>query len=384
MAAIDAVLGSNLVGFAEMTGTRPDGPLSIGPGDDPEAVAYTGKTETSFTGCVRGWDGTRPRAHAAREPVELRPLPAHFAGRDSAILAIEQALGANLGNVASAADLAGKSNVGHLHDDRYYTEAEADARYALQSQLHAPVTVADSSSIDLTLTGQQVAAAAIFGGTAGTVAQGNDARLSDARTPTAHQAGHQSGGGDALSGLLDAIARITLRRAGTFVGSRRGLNLIAGSNVTIDVADDATNERVDVTIAAAAVGDVVRFVPLQVAIGTNASTTSTTVYSVWLQTTSVLDAGTWDVIVLFAGAYFASGSAGGPAVLVSQPITGGELAYVSVVSDRSPAVCFGRGQITSDGTAATSFQVAYRRNPAHSGTPNAEHATMLAICRKVG
>lgn len=51
---------------------------------------------------------------------------------------------------------------------------------------HAAVTVTDSSSINLTLTGQDVTADAIFGSTAGTVCQGNDSRLSDARTPTAH------------------------------------------------------------------------------------------------------------------------------------------------------------------------------------------------------
>jgi len=46
-----------------------------------------------------------------------------------------------------------------------------------------------------------------FGSLAGDVCQGNDARLSDARTPTAHAASHQNGGGDeisvsGLSGLL--------------------------------------------------------------------------------------------------------------------------------------------------------------------------------------
>jgi hypothetical protein len=49
--------------------------------------------------------------------------------------------------------------------------------------------------------------AANFGTAAGTVCQGNDSRLSNARTPTAHAASHQNGGGDeisvtGLSGLL--------------------------------------------------------------------------------------------------------------------------------------------------------------------------------------
>lgn len=45
------------------------------------------------------------------------------------------------------------------------------------AQLHDAVTVADSTSIDLTLTGQQISAAAIFGTTAGTICQGNDSRV---------------------------------------------------------------------------------------------------------------------------------------------------------------------------------------------------------------
>lgn len=56
----------------------------------------------------------------------------------------------------------------------------------LTAIVHDPVTVTDSASINLTLTGQDVTAVAIFGTTAGTVCEGNDARLSDARTPTTH------------------------------------------------------------------------------------------------------------------------------------------------------------------------------------------------------
>jgi hypothetical protein len=51
---------------------------------------------------------------------------------------------------------------------------------------HAPVTVADTASINLSLSGQQVSADAIFGTTATTICVGNDARLSDNRTPVAH------------------------------------------------------------------------------------------------------------------------------------------------------------------------------------------------------
>ena len=50
---------------------------------------------------------------------------------------------------------------------------ELDTEKAAVTQLHDAVTVADSTSIDLTLTGQQISAAAIFGTTSGTVAEGN-------------------------------------------------------------------------------------------------------------------------------------------------------------------------------------------------------------------
>jgi hypothetical protein len=92
------------------------------------------------------------------------------------------------------------------------------------------------------------------GSTSSTVAIGNDARLSDARTPTAHQTSHAAGGTDALSGNLDATARLVVKNAGTTVGTRRSLNLIQGANITLTMTDDSVNEEVDVTIAAAAAG----------------------------------------------------------------------------------------------------------------------------------
>ncbi len=80
----------------------------------------------------------------------------------------------------------------------------------------------------------------------------NDPRLTDARTPTAHKTSHELGGSDALTGNLDANARHNVSKAGTSVGTRRGINLVEGSNITITAADNSASERVDVTIAAAA------------------------------------------------------------------------------------------------------------------------------------
>lgn len=46
------------------------------------------------------------------------------------------------------------------------------------------------------------------------------------------------------------VTSIDVKKAGTLVGTRGGINFIEGSNVTLTVADDASNDEVDVTIAA--------------------------------------------------------------------------------------------------------------------------------------
>jgi len=84
--------------------------------------------------------------------------------------------------------LAGKSDTGHSHTND-----------------HVAATVADSTSIDMSITGQQISAAAIFGTTSGTVCQGNDGRLSDARTPASHAHGNITN-----AGLVGSTANIPL------------------------------------------------------------------------------------------------------------------------------------------------------------------------------
>lgn len=66
----------------------------------------------------------------------------------------------------------------------------------------APTTRAITAGTGLTGGGDLTAnrtLAVSYGTTAGTAAQGNDTRLSDARTPTSHAASHASGGADALA-----------------------------------------------------------------------------------------------------------------------------------------------------------------------------------------
>lgn len=79
-----------------------------------------------------------------------------------------------------------------LADDdhgQYHTDARGDARYPPLARLISAGTGLSgggSLAADRTL-------AVAYGTTAGTAAQGNDVRLSDARTPTAHAASHHGG-----------------------------------------------------------------------------------------------------------------------------------------------------------------------------------------------
>lgn len=49
--------------------------------------------------------------------------------------------------------------------------------------------------------------------------------------------------------LFGAVARTIVAKAGVSVGTRRKLNFIEGSNVTLTIADDNPGEKVDITIA---------------------------------------------------------------------------------------------------------------------------------------
>lgn len=62
--------------------------------------------------------------------------------------------------------------------------------------------------------------------------------------------------GSEFPALLDSTARVTILKAGQnpTTGTRRTVRMIEGAGVTLTIADDATNERVDVTIAAAGGG----------------------------------------------------------------------------------------------------------------------------------
>lgn len=128
-----------------------------------------------------------------------------------------------------------------------------------------------------------------YGVLANTACEGNDARLSDTRNPNSHATSHQNGGGDeisiaglsgeaadpqppkthatnhqnggtdeisvtGLSGLLADAQTVAIHKNGTIVGTRKNVNFIEGTNVTLTIADDGVDDEVDVTINASGVG----------------------------------------------------------------------------------------------------------------------------------
>ena len=50
--------------------------------------------------------------------------------------------------------------------------------------------------------------------------------------------------------------RTIIRKAGTLIGTRRGINLVEGSNITLTVTDDSVNDRVNITISSSGGGGV--------------------------------------------------------------------------------------------------------------------------------
>jgi len=84
--------------------------------------------------------------------------------------------------------------------------------------------------------------------------------ITNAFTLPNHKNTHTVGGTDAFlaTDLIDAVARIRVWFGNVLTGTRRGINFIPGTNVTLNVTDDVVNERVNVTINAtgAGIGDI--------------------------------------------------------------------------------------------------------------------------------
>lgn len=129
--------------------------------------------------------------------------------------------------------------------------AGTDANASHQDHVHpaaaSGVTVNPSGLVVVTHTDVQAALADLDAATAARVVATRQISTGTGLT----------GGGDLTADRTLSITpntvtqKIEVRKAGTLVGTRKSVNLIEGTNVTLTVADDSTNDRVNVTVNAA-------------------------------------------------------------------------------------------------------------------------------------
>lgn len=162
-----------------------------------------------------------------------------------------------LGNVTNDAQLkrsandfsAFKQKSAPVSDDLFLIEDSADSgakKYITLGSLPSPDNQSNLNSIDQNLgtSNQPTFAGLTINGNitvSGTV---------DGVDVSSHNARHVSGGPDAITGNLDANARLQVKASGTTAGTRRAINFIPGANVSLTVTDDPANETVNITIAA--------------------------------------------------------------------------------------------------------------------------------------
>ncbi len=282
---------STMGGFAATFGI-----LSI----DDELIVYTAKTATQFTGCQRGAFGTVAASHLTGVPVKANMVSGFITALQSAVVAIENELGtasarnyvlkngavtvtglktfqdgAEFGSGNKAATgLVRLPNLGAVKWRK--ADNSGDLGMALNASNHVAMdaiidfaagqTFGAFSYPDATTTskgivqidpvgGLVVAAGVASLAATGVVAGTYPKVIVDAK-------GRVTGGTTLVSGDIPAHTHVatdivsgalpfTIQKVGAAIGTRRALNLIEGANVTLTVADDSGNDRVNVTVAAA-------------------------------------------------------------------------------------------------------------------------------------
>ncbi|MFC5144278.1 hypothetical protein [Streptomyces aureoversilis] len=127
------------------------------------------------------------------------------------------------------------------------SDPHGDRAYADASKLSKAANLSDLGNVNTARTNLGLGTAAVLNvGTAtGTVAAGDDARFTDARTPTAHAATHAAAGSDPVTltqaqvtGLVSALAALLPLAGGTITGNLtvNGYTTLAGGQFNSDFA----------------------------------------------------------------------------------------------------------------------------------------------------
>lgn len=186
-----------------------------------EEIYVTTRSTDSFTTITRGYNGTTAAAHVEWMLVSQSPSAALFKR-------IQDNISEHTTPKADIPDFA------HTHPQGDITNLTTDlsAKEATANKNAASGYAGLSASSKLT--GSQQA----YGTGVNTACEGNDGRLSDARTPTAHATSHQPGGGDAMA--VDASAGTgSLRTIGT-----GALTACAGNDARLSDARTPTTHNI--------------------------------------------------------------------------------------------------------------------------------------------
>jgi hypothetical protein len=292
--------GDSILNVSSTSGGFPAsyGVLSI----DDELIVYTGKNGTQFTGCQRGAFGTTAAAHNKDATVKANMVAGFITALQSAVVAIETELGtaaarnyvrkdgavtitgiktfqdgAELGaGTKAATGLVRLPNAGAVKWRK--ADNSGDLGMALNASNHlamdaiidwAPgqtfgaLTVPDATTLSKGVVqidpvgGLAVAAGVVSlagtGVTPGTYTKTTvDAKgrvTAGAQLAAADLPAHTHYASDIVSGSLP----FKIQKAGADVATRHALNLIQGVNIGLTVADDAGNDRVNVTVALSSV-----------------------------------------------------------------------------------------------------------------------------------
>ena len=174
--------------------------------DEAEASAQTSTTKAGEAAdSATAANNAKAGAETAKADAETARTGAEDA-RDTAIVAKTDAQAAKAAAATSADNAAASVQTAATKAGEAATSAAAAAASAIEAANvvldGVPDASASTKGVVKVGTGMSVASGVIsadFGDAAGAICEGNDARLSDARTPTAHAASHQAGGNDEMA-----------------------------------------------------------------------------------------------------------------------------------------------------------------------------------------
>ncbi|QOY88174.1 phage head spike fiber domain-containing protein [Paludibaculum fermentans] len=284
-------VASTSMGFADTYGI-----LSI----DDELIIYAAKTANQFTGCIRGAFGTAAAVHQNGSTVRANMVSGFLTALQSAVLAIENELGAVSARnyVRSAGDQVVTGNKTFQDGAQFGSGAKSgtglvrlpntggvkwrraddsgDLGMALNAQNHLAMdaivdfapgqTFGAFSYPDAGYASKGIVQVDPAGGLA--VESGVLSLPPSGASPGAYPkvtvdakgrvtAGASIAAADlpehthTASDIVSGELPVKVQKDGTDIGTRRAINLVEGTRVTISAADDPTNDRVSVIVNAA-------------------------------------------------------------------------------------------------------------------------------------